>query len=382
MRTKKIGSILLAATLSLALVAGPALAKGNVGNGQGKDKAGGKGKAAAVSQVKSKAETGSKADKAVKTKITNMGSGQKEKIQTRLKDQQKQNAGKQFTDASGHWAKEKIKKAQSLGLINGYEDGTFRPDEPVTMTEAMVMAVSLAEALTVEGEAAVEEPVQEGAAEEETVEDGTVEEDTEEGTVEEGTEEDGTGEEETGEDGTVEEDVPEVPGWAREKYNKAMQFGIVNVNRFHSQVQADRAQAAVMLAKALGIEPVDTTGVTFSDAVLISPEDIGYIAALQEAGIVTGTPDGKFNPNSAITRAEIAAMLANIVDTVEDDVTGDETGDDSTVEEETGDDSTTEEQTEDGTTEDGTGTGDDTDTSDATDQTGTAEQTPEDDTAQ
>ena len=34
-----------------------------------------------------------------------------------------------FTDTEGHWAKEYIDFAAMLGLMNGYEDGTFKPDQ-------------------------------------------------------------------------------------------------------------------------------------------------------------------------------------------------------------------------------------------------------------
>lgn len=36
-----------------------------------------------------------------------------------------------FTDTEGHWAKEYIDFAAMFGLMNGYEDGTFNPDQPL-----------------------------------------------------------------------------------------------------------------------------------------------------------------------------------------------------------------------------------------------------------
>ena len=44
-----------------------------------------------------------------------------------------------FTDISGHWAEQYIKKAAALGWINGYSDGTFRPDEYITRAEAVTL---------------------------------------------------------------------------------------------------------------------------------------------------------------------------------------------------------------------------------------------------
>ncbi len=44
-----------------------------------------------------------------------------------------------FTDVEGHWAEESILKAIALGWITGYEDGSFRPDEYITRAEAMTI---------------------------------------------------------------------------------------------------------------------------------------------------------------------------------------------------------------------------------------------------
>ena len=40
-----------------------------------------------------------------------------------------------FTDTNGHWAEKDIDKAANKGIVNGFEDGSFRPDEPVTRAQ-------------------------------------------------------------------------------------------------------------------------------------------------------------------------------------------------------------------------------------------------------
>lgn len=40
-----------------------------------------------------------------------------------------------FTDISGHWAESAIKQAADDGILKGYEDGSFRPDQPLTRAE-------------------------------------------------------------------------------------------------------------------------------------------------------------------------------------------------------------------------------------------------------
>ena len=48
-------------------------------------------------------------------------------------------AGKEseFSDIAAHWAEKFIEEAYKLGIVEGYGDGTFHPDEPVTRAEAM-----------------------------------------------------------------------------------------------------------------------------------------------------------------------------------------------------------------------------------------------------
>ncbi|MBR3888696.1 MAG: S-layer homology domain-containing protein [Clostridia bacterium] len=41
-----------------------------------------------------------------------------------------------FSDINSHWASESIEKMTQNGLLNGYPDGTFRPDEPINRAES------------------------------------------------------------------------------------------------------------------------------------------------------------------------------------------------------------------------------------------------------
>ena len=47
-----------------------------------------------------------------------------------------ENATHGFTDITGHWAEDAIASAYQIGWVDGYEDGSFRPDQPITRTEA------------------------------------------------------------------------------------------------------------------------------------------------------------------------------------------------------------------------------------------------------
>ncbi|WP_197029760.1 fibronectin type III domain-containing protein [Brevibacillus borstelensis] len=56
-----------------------------------------------------------------------------------------------FTDLTGHWAESYIKRAAAKGIVSGYPDGAFKPNHPVTRAEFMMM---LAGALQLEEEGA------------------------------------------------------------------------------------------------------------------------------------------------------------------------------------------------------------------------------------
>ena len=46
-----------------------------------------------------------------------------------------------FSDMAGHWADPYVAYAASLGFISGYGDGTFRPNQPITYDQAITMVV-------------------------------------------------------------------------------------------------------------------------------------------------------------------------------------------------------------------------------------------------
>jgi len=48
-----------------------------------------------------------------------------------------------FSDISGHWGERQIKAVSSLGIMQGYSDGTFRPDTTITRAEFATIAAYL-----------------------------------------------------------------------------------------------------------------------------------------------------------------------------------------------------------------------------------------------
>ncbi|MFC5401301.1 S-layer homology domain-containing protein [Cohnella soli] len=47
--------------------------------------------------------------------------------------------GSSFTDIKGHWAQASIERVQAAGIIAGFSDGTFRPDDKLTRAQAVVI---------------------------------------------------------------------------------------------------------------------------------------------------------------------------------------------------------------------------------------------------
>ena len=52
-----------------------------------------------------------------------------------IEDQPEVNGTTSFADSAAHWAKTPIAWAEQTGVVDGYEDGTFRPGQPVTRQE-------------------------------------------------------------------------------------------------------------------------------------------------------------------------------------------------------------------------------------------------------
>jgi hypothetical protein len=196
-----------------------------------------------------------------------------------------QGEGQTFKDIKGHWGVASIMRMQELGILDGYEDGTFRPNNPLTPEElAVILDRIMDRKLGVDSDTESEE-----------------EDDEEE-----------------------EEGLAGVPAWARKAVARGFTFRYLEMKRFHSHVQVSRLSVAVAIAKALDLEPVeDFESNPFRD-VDISDEDYGYLIALYEEGIIKGYPDGNFNPNGFVNRGQMASIISGIFDDEDDEEEADD----------------------------------------------------------
>jgi len=174
-----------------------------------------------------------------------------------------------FADIRGHWAEQVIMKAAKAGWVIGDGDGTFRPDRLLTHAEA---AMLLARVLGIPPR--TENPST-GFADDEAI-----------------------------------------PDWARATVAALRERGLLIGNpdgTFRPDQPLTRAEAAMLLARALGIPPrTENPSTGFADDEAIPDWARATVAALAQAGYLSGYEDGTFRPDQPITRAEAVALISRI----------------------------------------------------------------------
>lgn len=177
-----------------------------------------------------------------------------------------------FTDVEGHWAKETIERAVEIGFVNGYGDGTFRPDVDITRAEFVVMAAK-AFALKAEGGVTLNFI-----------------------------------------------DVNNIPSWAKPSVSEAEQAGIVkgyDDGSFRPSQLISRSELAVMIMRLHGGELKNATP-AFTDTNRISFWAKSSVAAAVKLGVINGKDGNRFAPEDSATRAEATAMLLRLLDAMEE----------------------------------------------------------------
>ena len=110
--------------------------------------------------------------------------------------------------------------------------------------------------------------------------------------------------------------------WYYDAINRCAAAGILNGNgdgTVTPEAPISRERAMVMLARALGIEPIRKPDLTkYTDAAQVSAYAQGYVAALIEAGIVGGVTADELAPQDNITRAATVTILDRAISTYAD----------------------------------------------------------------
>lgn len=175
---------------------------------------------------------------------------------------------KDFSDIKGHWANSYIVSLASQGYINGYPDGSFKPDRTMTRAE---FTTALINCLGVTPATPATNSYSDTSSH-----------------------------------------------WARKYIEEAVKRGILVPSESTSGLGPDqdilRSQAAAMLVRALQVQPsAGQLKFTDSDEVERSLYR-DYIKTAYDIGIISGFPDGSFAPFREMTRAQVCTVLTKLLD--------------------------------------------------------------------
>ncbi|MEW5856384.1 MAG: S-layer homology domain-containing protein [Cyanobacteriota bacterium] len=167
----------------------------------------------------------------------------------------------------GYWAKDFIAQLAELEIIEGFPDGRFRPDQPVTRAQFAAMLRKAFEMNKVRNAIAFRD---------------------------------------------VSSDY-----WAYSAIQEAYEMGFlgtVSGNRFNPTQNLSRLDILVALAKGMNYSSASTTTNTllqvYSDASSIPSNVRNFVAAATERGLVVNYPNVQsLKPNQVATRAEVSAFL-------------------------------------------------------------------------
>ena len=175
-----------------------------------------------------------------------------------------------YGDTAGHWAESSIERWSAYGIIQG-SNGLFDPNGQLTCAQ---LATILAKLLKLP-----------------TAKDAGFTDNT-------------------------------ADAWYYDAINRCAAAGILNGNgdgTVTPEAPITRERAMVMLARALGIEPIRKPDLTkYTDAAQVSAYAQGYVAALIEAGIVGGVTADELAPQDNINRASTVTILDRAISTYAD----------------------------------------------------------------
>jgi len=167
----------------------------------------------------------------------------------------------EFDDVkNSDWFKEDLNYCVEEGLINGYSDGTFKPNKEISRAEFITVVI-----------AAVFEKEENGS--------------------------------------TL---------WYSRSYNKALNNDLIDVDFHQNDADASisREEMAVVISQVLGMSsvPLDESKAKedISDYNNISEENKEAVLDTYKSGIISGFPDGSFKPKETLKRSQLSKVTALI----------------------------------------------------------------------
>jgi hypothetical protein len=171
-------------------------------------------------------------------------------------------------DIDGHWAEIYIRRLYDLCIIEGYRDGTFRPEQHVTRAELVKMALY--------SKGIKPNP-------------GCYDNDC----------------------GSPFMDLDTWQGpWIRPAWDRGIIQGYA-YDEFRPNQSITRAEAVKVILATYGYEPLNVSQSFFND---VSGWSVGWVEKAHEIGMVQGIGNGNFDPNRPITRAESAKIIAKMME--------------------------------------------------------------------
>lgn len=175
-----------------------------------------------------------------------------------------------FSDIKEHWAKDYIETLASKKIVSGMGEGTFRPDMQLSRAQFLTMLAGCAGADTAAAQASGFSDVNPS-------------------------------------------------DWYYSYVNWGVANGIVNgmdETTFAPDANITREQMTIMLKNytTFAQKTLGTDGnTTFTDSELISPWALEAVKAIAAGGIMSGRPEGNFDPQGLATRAEAATVIYQMI---------------------------------------------------------------------
>lgn len=174
-----------------------------------------------------------------------------------------------FTDISGHWGREIINEAASMGIVGGYPEGYFLPDNLMKREEFYKLITNVL----------------------------TVVPDTTKTTL-------------TFTDvNPIEWYIPTIKIAVAAGITKGYDNGTFGVGQMISRQEAAKVVASVISTSNLDLSKNASQA---KDAALIGDWALPYVNIMFQKGYMQGDTEGCFRPTTALTRAEAATLLLNV----------------------------------------------------------------------
>ena len=190
-----------------------------------------------------------------------------------------------FTDLNGHWAQKDVEYLSALGLVKGYDDGSFKPDANMSAVEALLFCARV-NTLNTNTKAAI---VSKWASELKSI---------------------------IGAD---------MYSWAATDLSVCLETGIITPEELSALSRGGgllnaipREEVTRYLARAMQLAPVaeglSSYTLNYTDKDSISQNMQPYVYLLSLYGILKGDEFNRFNPKDPLNRASMTSLLRRAMD--------------------------------------------------------------------